>query len=251
MWYDGTNRPGRRCTQPTSWKARSMPRQLPGTDKRSFARADDMRSLPNVPARASAGSCTSPPPALCVGRHPPRRRSRESARGRGRVPREMGIRGRCRCEPHVVRGGGPQARQPGRRRISAAEIAAILERRREIERALRALPAGRVPGRELIPWGPLARLFGASPGSAASGFSKMTKALHKKRPALILPMLDSVVQAYLESRRSRMDRSESSATALVAATRWTDPKPRVLRAVQARAGAPGATRSPRCGCSIS
>jgi Family of unknown function (DUF6308) len=47
-----------------------------------------------------------------------------------------------------------------------------------------------------IPWIPLTRLFDAFADLRGIGYSKMTKALHKKRPALI-PMLDSVVQAYL------------------------------------------------------
>jgi len=48
-----------------------------------------------------------------------------------------------------------------------------------------------------IPWAPLTQLFDAFAGIRGVGFSKMTKALHPKRPALI-PMLDSYVQAYLE-----------------------------------------------------
>jgi len=47
-----------------------------------------------------------------------------------------------------------------------------------------------------IAWVPLTRLFDAFADIRGVGFSKMTKALHKKRPALI-PMLDSVVQEYL------------------------------------------------------
>jgi len=47
-----------------------------------------------------------------------------------------------------------------------------------------------------IPWIPLTRLFDTFADIRGIGFSKMTKALHRKRPALI-PMLDSVVQAYL------------------------------------------------------
>jgi hypothetical protein len=88
----------------------------------------------------------------------------------------------------------------GGARISAVEIAAILARRGEIERCLRRIapemsllsPAGS------IPWGPLSRLFDSFADIRGIGFSKMTKALHPKRPALI-PMLDSVVQAYLAS----------------------------------------------------
>ena len=88
----------------------------------------------------------------------------------------------------------------GGARISAAEIAAILERRAEIEGALREInPAASLVDRTTsIPWTPLTRLFDAFGELRGVGFAKMTKALHKKRPALI-PMLDSVVQAYLTS----------------------------------------------------
>jgi uncharacterized protein DUF6308 len=86
----------------------------------------------------------------------------------------------------------------GGARISAAEIAAILERRAEIERALRKVcpDASLADATSSIPWIPLTRLFEAFADIRGIGFSKMTKALHRKRPALI-PMLDSVVQAYL------------------------------------------------------
>jgi hypothetical protein len=86
----------------------------------------------------------------------------------------------------------------GGARISAAEIAAILERRGEIERGLRKVhpDASLAHAASSIPWIPLTRLFDAFADIRGVGFSKMTKALHRKRPALI-PMLDSVVQAYL------------------------------------------------------
>src|SRR5262245_11151644 len=107
----------------------------------------------------------------------------------------------------------------GGARISAAEIAAILERRPEIERSLRAIPPGAsltaTPGS--IPWRPLTRLFDAFADIRGVGFSKMTKALHPKRPALI-PMLDSVVQAYLTADAPQTAASESfgeRATALL------------------------------------
>ena len=48
-----------------------------------------------------------------------------------------------------------------------------------------------------MPWLPLRQLFDAFADIRGIGFSKMTKALHHKRPALI-PMLDSVVQSYLQ-----------------------------------------------------
>jgi hypothetical protein len=86
----------------------------------------------------------------------------------------------------------------GGARISAAEIAAILRRRSTIERALRAIgPSASLSGTtDAVPWLPLRRLFDAFAGIRGVGFSKMTKTLHRKRPALI-PMLDSAVQRYL------------------------------------------------------
>ena len=91
---------------------------------------------------------------------------------------------------HANRGGA---------RISAAQIAEILERRTTIERALRAIhpEASLADAASAIPWLPLTRLFDAFADIPGVGFSKTTKALHRKRPALI-PMLDSFVQRYLE-----------------------------------------------------
>jgi hypothetical protein len=84
-------------------------------------------------------------------------------------------------------------------RISAAEIEAILERRRAIERALRSIAsdASLAGTSKSVPWPALRQLFDAFADIKGVGFSKMTKALHWKRPALI-PLLDSVVQKYLE-----------------------------------------------------
>jgi Family of unknown function (DUF6308) len=86
----------------------------------------------------------------------------------------------------------------GGARISTAEIAAILERRDAIERALLAIaPQASLAGAaRSVPWQPLRLLLDAFAEIRGVGFSKMTKALYPKRPALI-PMLDSVVQAYL------------------------------------------------------
>jgi Family of unknown function (DUF6308) len=86
----------------------------------------------------------------------------------------------------------------GGARISTAEITAILERRDEIERALRKIhpDASLADATSSIPWIALTQLFDAFADIRGIGFSKLTKALHKKRPALI-PMLDSVVQTYL------------------------------------------------------
>jgi hypothetical protein len=94
--------------------------------------------------------------------------------------------------------GEPDLRRANRggARISAAEVAAVLERQTEIERALQAIPAAASLTRRSVPWAELTRLFDAFGGIRGVGFSKMTKALHPKRPALV-PMLDSVVQQYL------------------------------------------------------
>ena len=87
----------------------------------------------------------------------------------------------------------------GGARISAAEIAAVLERLHAIERALQAiaLDASLARGANAVPWLPLGQLFDAFAGVRGIGFAKMTKTLHPKRPALI-PLLDSVVRKYLE-----------------------------------------------------
>src|SRR5215475_9531616 len=86
----------------------------------------------------------------------------------------------------------------GGARISAAQIAAILQRRAAIERALGAIaPDASLSGEaSSVPWLPLRQLFDAFAEIPGIGFAKMTKALHPKRPALI-PMLDSIVQKYL------------------------------------------------------
>jgi hypothetical protein len=105
----------------------------------------------------------------------------------------------------------------GGARISAAEIAAVLERKGEIERWLRGISpdSSLAGGARSIPWSALSGLFEAFAGIRGIGLSKVTKTLHPKRPALI-PMLDSVVQAYLE--RDALGASEpfaERATALV------------------------------------
>jgi hypothetical protein len=90
-------------------------------------------------------------------------------------------------------------------RIAAVQIAAVLDRRPVIERALRAIaPDASLAGAartaeaaESVPWPALRQLYDAFADIRGIGFSKMTKALHPKRPALI-PMLDSFVQKYLE-----------------------------------------------------
>ncbi len=86
----------------------------------------------------------------------------------------------------------------GGARIAATEIAAILERRSRIERALRAIaPEASLAGTSgSVPWLRLRQLFDQFADIRGVGHAKVTKALHPRRPALI-PLLDSVVQAYL------------------------------------------------------
>jgi len=102
----------------------------------------------------------------------------------------------------------------GGARISAAEIAAVLERRGRIEVALRAIDADASLAARSVAWSSLNELFDAFADIRGVGFSKMTKALHPKRPALI-PLLDSVVQAYLEPEASQPQPFGERATALV------------------------------------
>ena len=86
----------------------------------------------------------------------------------------------------------------GGARISAAQIAAILQRRAAIERPLGAIAPGASLSGEAspVPWLPLRQLFDAFAEIPGVGFAKMTKSLHPKRPAQI-PLLDSIVQKYL------------------------------------------------------
>ena len=100
-----------------------------------------------------------------------------------------------RSRPESFHASDLQRANRGGARISAVEQAAILGRRPRIERALREIDPDASLS-ESVPWAPLSRLFEAFAGIRGVGFSKMTKALHPKRPGLI-PMLDSVVQAYL------------------------------------------------------
>jgi len=87
----------------------------------------------------------------------------------------------------------------GGARISAAEIAAVLERRGAIEQALEAIAPDASLARvaDSVPWLPLRQLFDAFAGIRGIGLAKVTKALHPQRPALI-PLLDSAVRKYLE-----------------------------------------------------
>jgi hypothetical protein len=86
----------------------------------------------------------------------------------------------------------------GGARISAAEIAAVLGRRRQIEAALRAIDPAASLAQRSVPWAALTQLFEGFADIRGVGFAKTTKALHPKRPALI-PMLDSVVVRHLEA----------------------------------------------------
>jgi hypothetical protein len=85
-------------------------------------------------------------------------------------------------------------------RMSAAEVAGILEHAAEMEAALRRIApeASLADAEDAIPWDALHELYSAPSDVSGIGLAKLTKALHKKRPHLI-PMLDSVVAGYLRS----------------------------------------------------
>jgi hypothetical protein len=123
---------------------------------------------------------------------------------------------------HANRGGA---------RISAAQIAAVLERRARIERALRSIAPEASLAEESVPWLALTRLFDAFADISGIGFSKMTKALHPKRPALI-PMLDSVVQAYLAADEPKASFAERATTLVRSYKQDLDRNLAALRQVQ-------------------
>jgi hypothetical protein len=64
----------------------------------------------------------------------------------------------------------------------------------------------------------LTGLFDAFAEIDGIGFSKMTKALHRKRPSLI-PILDSVVQSYLTTEEADLQSIDSFAERATALTR--------------------------------
>jgi hypothetical protein len=117
----------------------------------------------------------------------------------------------------------------GGARISAAQIAAILQRRSPIERALRDIPPGASLSAEVnsVPWLPLRQLFEAFADIRGVGMSKMTKALYPKRPALI-PMLDSMVQTYLRDDDPRSPGFPNSSPAC-ATSSWSSSNPQPAR----------------------
>ena len=123
---------------------------------------------------------------------------------------------------HANRGGA---------RISATQIAAILERRGRIQRALRSIAPDASLAEDSIPWRSLTRLFDAFADVRGVGFSKMTKALHPKRPALI-PMLDSVVQAYLAADEPEASFGERAAALVASYKRDLDRNLAALREIQ-------------------
>lgn len=83
-------------------------------------------------------------------------------------------------------------------RMSPAVVAGIMERHERIDEALASIPASSSLMDEdgSVPWEALRRLFEACDGVPAVGLARITKVMHRKRPALI-PILDSVIEAYL------------------------------------------------------
>jgi hypothetical protein len=83
-------------------------------------------------------------------------------------------------------------------RMSRRVIEGIYARSDRINTALALIPptATLVAPEDDVPWSGLGALMGAVHGAPEVGLPRATKVLHKKRPALI-PILDSVVEAYL------------------------------------------------------
>jgi hypothetical protein len=140
--------------------------------------------------------------------------------------------------------GEPDLRRANRAgaRISAAEIEALAARRTAIEAALREIPpdaslAGSARG---VPWTGLQQLFGAFADVRGIGISKVTKALHPKRPALI-PMLDSVVQAYLadDDPGARAEFDERAVALVRGYKRYLDRNSVAMRALRRELAARG------------
>jgi len=126
----------------------------------------------------------------------------------------------------------------GGARISAAEIAAILERRIEIERWLGRIDPDASLAAHSVPWNALTRLLDVFSGIRGLGFSKVTKTLHPKRPALI-PMLDTVVQAYLEGDDAGGSFGERAAALVRGYKRDLDRNRAPLRAIKRELAARG------------
>jgi hypothetical protein len=126
----------------------------------------------------------------------------------------------------------------GGARISAAEIALILERRSRIDRALRSIRADASLASARVPWAELTRLFEGFAAIRGVGFSKMTKALHPKRPALV-PMLDSVVQAYLAADDPKAPFAERAVALVRSYKRDVDRNASALRALRGELAARG------------
>jgi hypothetical protein len=83
-------------------------------------------------------------------------------------------------------------------RMSNEVVAGILSCREAIDAALRRIPrdASLTDEEAAIPWDGLRSVVAAFDGVPAVGLARITKVMHRKRPALI-PILDSVVEAYL------------------------------------------------------
>jgi hypothetical protein len=83
-------------------------------------------------------------------------------------------------------------------RMGASATAALLGRRSQIESAMRGIrvDATLAAPTDEVPWDAIAQMYAAVDNLPHIGLPRATKALHRKRPALI-PILDSVVEEYL------------------------------------------------------
>jgi len=99
-------------------------------------------------------------------------------------------------------------------RMGPLVIQSVVSRTKTINSALERIAPGTSISDKTVPWSAIEQLFSATLGSEI-GPARVTKILHKKRPALI-PILDSVVLSYCKSACSDDLQGESEASKMTA-----------------------------------
>jgi len=99
-------------------------------------------------------------------------------------------------------------------RMGPLIIKSVVDRSKAINTALSGVMPGTSISDESIPWVALEQLFRATLGLEV-GPARVTKILHKKRPALI-PILDSVVVSYCKVACADDLRGQDSASTMIA-----------------------------------
>ena len=123
---------------------------------------------------------------------------RGSVESRARLPRGMAIRRRRPFATNVVRRVRPQAGKPRRRPNLGGRDCGDPRAAPRDRAGLRGIASdvSLADAQNAVPWPTLSAAFRRVRRHPRGRLLEVAKALHPKRPALI-PMLDSVVQAYL------------------------------------------------------